>query len=77
VNALQALLLFVGIPVAFAGFVYVAVSASSWTRSGRASADYEGGPFLVASDPAVPNPSILPYDIGSTSVVGGGISAQW
>ena len=76
-NALEALLVFVGIPVGFAVIVYVAVSASSWTRSGRASADYDGGPFLVTSDPAVPNPSILPFDISSTSVVGGGVSAQW
>jgi len=77
VNALEALLLFVGIPATLALVVYVLVSASSWTRSGRASADYEGGPLMVRSDVSVPNPSILPSDIGSTSVVGGGASARW
>ena len=35
------------------------------------------GPLMVASDPAVPNPSILASDIGSASVVGGGASARW
>jgi hypothetical protein len=77
VNALEALLLFVGIPATFALVVYVVVSASSWTRSGRASADYDAGPMMVTSDPAVPNPSILPSDIAAKSVVGGGASAQW
>ena len=76
-NALEGLLLFVGIPATFAFIVYVLVSASSWTRSGRTSGDYDGGPLMVRSDVSVPNPSILPNDIGSTSVVGGGASARW
>jgi len=77
VTPLHALLVFVGIPVALAIVIYVLVHAGSWTRSGRASADYDGGPFMVASDPAVPNPSIVRSDVESAPVVGGGVSAQW
>lgn len=76
-NALEALLLFVGIPAALALVVYVLVTAAATTRSARANLDYDGGPLMVASDPAVPNPSILASDIGSASVVGGGASARW
>jgi hypothetical protein len=75
VTTLQALLVFVGIPVGAALVVFVLVSASSWTRSGRTSADYDGGPFLISSEPAVPNPSIV--DRPSTSVAGGGVSGTW
>ena len=74
-NALESLLIFVGIPAGLALLVYMLVSASSWTRSGRTSADYDAGPLMVTSDPAVPNPSII--DTDSTVVVGGGASAQW
>ncbi len=76
-NPLESILLFVGIPAGLALIVYVLVSASAWTRSGRASADYDGGPLMVTSDPAVPNPSIIAADFGRTSVVGGGASAEW
>jgi hypothetical protein len=79
VNALQSLLVFIGIPVAFALVVYALVSASSWTRSGRAGADYDGGPFMVVSDPAMPDPSRLPREVAleSSPVAGGGVSAKW
>ena len=77
-SALQALGLFVGIPVASAIVISVLVSASSWTRSGRASADYDEGPFLVTSEPAMPDPARLPEDVtGSGASVGGGVSARW
>ncbi len=76
-NPLESILLFVGIPAGLALVVYVIVSASSWTRSGRASADYEGGPLMVTSEPAVPNPSIIAADFAGASVVGGGASAEW
>ena len=78
-SPLEALLVFVGIPVGFGLLVYVLVSASSWTRSGRASADYESDPFMVTSEPAMPNPSRLPREIAleSSSLVGGGVSATW
>jgi hypothetical protein len=79
VNGLQALLVFIGIPVAFGAIVYVLVSASSWTRAGRVSADYDGGPFMIASDPAMPDPSRLPREVAleSSPVAGGGVSAKW
>lgn len=78
-NTLTSLGLFIGIPVAFGIVVYALVSASSWTRSGRVSADYDDGPFTVTSDPAVPDPSHLPREIGegAEAFVGGGASAKW
>lgn len=77
-NAAQALLVFVGIPVGFAIVVAVLVHASSWTRSGRVSGDYDAGPFMVVSDPALPDPSRLPGDLGASApVTGGGVSARW
>jgi len=80
VNTLQSLLAFVGIPVVLGIVVYVLVSASSWTRSGRVSGEYgDDSPFLVTSDPAVPDPSRLPREIGegADAYAGGGASAQW
>ena len=78
-SAFQSLLVFGGIPLAFAAIVAVLVYASSWTRSGRVSADYDAGPFLVVSDPAVPDPSRLPSELAEASgtVAGGGVSARW
>jgi hypothetical protein len=69
----------VGIPVAFSVVVAVLVYASSWTRSGRVSADYDGGPFMVTSAPALPDPGRLPREMGATNVTvaGGGVSARW
>jgi hypothetical protein len=79
VSTVQALFVFGGIPLAFSAVVALLVYASSWTRSGRVSADYDAGPFLVASDPALPDPSRLPRELtaGPSSVVGGGVSAHW
>jgi hypothetical protein len=79
VSPLTAILAFLVLPIALGIIVYVLLSAGSWTRSGRASADYDGGPFLVTSDAAVPNPSHLPREIGvgPEAYVGGGASAQW
>jgi hypothetical protein len=79
VSPLNSLLAFVILPIVFGVIVYVLVSASSWTRSGRASADYDSGPFLVASEAALPNPSHLPREIGAgpDAFVGGGASANW
>jgi hypothetical protein len=79
VSPLSALLAFVVLPVALGVVIYVLLSAGSWTRSGRASADYDDGPFLVTSDPALPNPSHLPREIGvgPDAYLGGGASAQW
>jgi hypothetical protein len=79
VSAVQSLFVFIGIPVAFAAVVAVLVYASSWTRSGRVSDDYDAGPFLVVSDPALPDPSRLPSELAEASgiVAGGGVSARW
>jgi len=79
VSPLAALLAFVVLPIALGVVIYVLLSAGSWTRSGRASADYDDGPFLVSSDPAVPDPSHLPRELGTgiEAYVGGGASAQW
>ncbi len=78
-NPVEALLIFIGIPVAFAIVVVVLVSASSWTRSGRASGDYDAGPFMVTSDPAMPDPSRLPSELAEAGnkMAGGGVSARW
>ena len=78
-NSVSALLVFIGIPVTFAVIVSVLVYASSWTRSGRASGDYDAGPFMVTSDPAMPDPSRLPSELAAASatVSGGGVSARW
>jgi hypothetical protein len=72
-------LAFVVLPIALGAVVYVLLSASAWTRSGRASADYDGGPFLVTSDTAMPNPSHLPRELGdgSDTFAEGGASAKW
>lgn len=78
-SAVQSLLVFGGIPAAFAVIVALLVYASSWTQSGRVSADYVAGPFLVVSDPAVPDPSRLPSELAqaAATVAGGGVSARW
>ena len=74
----QALLVFAGIPLAFALVVYALVHASGWTRAGRADADYESSPFLVVSAAAVPDPSRVPGErAANDSAVGGGVSARW
>jgi hypothetical protein len=79
VNPVQSLLIFFGIPIAFGVVVYLLVSASSWTRSGRVSADYDADPFMVASDPAAPDPARLPSELAGPDVpvAGGGFSARW
>ena len=78
-SPLTALLAFIVLPIALGIVIYVLLSAGSWTRSGRASADYDSDPFLVTSDPAVPNPSYLPREIGAgaDAYLGGGASAKW
>ena len=78
-NSVEALAIFIGIPVALAIVIAILVYASSWTRSGRASADYDGGPFMVSSGPALPDPARLPSELAGSSapVAGGGVSARW
>lgn len=82
-NTGEALLVFLGIPVGFAALVFVAVSAASWTRSGRASevarVTGEHGPLFIASDAAAPDPAVLPREVGeaSSNLAGGGASGRW
>jgi len=72
VNPVEALGLFVAIPVTVAVIVSVVVLASSWTRSGRVSGDYETGPVLVVSSAPVPDPGAV-----DASGPGGGVSVRW
>lgn len=83
-----AILLFVGIPLAFAGLVWLLVSAPGWTRAGRAGdADAWTGDPLVLDSSA---PASAPAEVeaageeapaisgGSDSAEGsGGTSARW
>ena len=79
----ETLLIFIGIPVGFAALVYLAVSAASWTRSGRigdvARATDQGGAVFLSSASSAPDPSRLPAEIGaaSTTLAGGGASGRW
>ena len=74
----QALLVFLGIPAAFAVLVALLVFAGSWTRYGRAPGVSEsgesGGPLFIQTSGAMPDPARLPQEIGvsSSSVAGGG-----
>lgn len=77
VNPVEALGLFVGIPVAFAIVVVIAVGASSWTRSGRVTGDYDAGPFMVVSSAPLPDPSVVADESSIAPVAGGGVSARW
>jgi len=76
-STLQAIGFFVGIPVALAIVIFVLVSAGSWTRRGD---EADGGPLMIVSDAAVPDPAALPREIASgisTSFAGGGVSGRW
>lgn len=76
-NPVEALGLFIGIPLALAVVIGVAVSASSWTRSGRVTGDYDSGPFMVVSAAPLPDPSIVSDENSTAPVAGGGVSARW
>ena len=74
-NPVIALLVFVGIPVAFAVIVAAFVYGSSWSRGGDVASELDAGPFLSVSDAAVPDPSRLPSDTTGAPLTVGGISA--
>ncbi|MFN8171734.1 MAG: hypothetical protein U0R65_07695 [Candidatus Nanopelagicales bacterium] len=76
-NPVEALGLFIGIPLALAAVIAVAVGASSWTRSGRVTGDYDSGPFMVLSSAPLPDPSIVVDESSINPVAGGGVSARW
>jgi hypothetical protein len=73
----QALLVFLGIPVAIAAIIWLLVLAPGWTRGGRASsADaWTGDPLVLGSDEtATAVPALEP---GAAPDKTGGTSASW
>ena len=84
-SAFQAVVIFLGIPLALGVIVVLAVAAPSWTRSSRGKVTDEfdsaagSESIFISSDVAAPNPSILPPEISAqaTSLVGGGAHASW
>lgn len=75
-NAVEALAIFIGLPILVGIVVAALVYSKSWTRDGRAGADYDSNPLLFASVPARPDPSRMPSG-RVAPVVGGGVSARW
>jgi hypothetical protein len=76
VNAITALVVFVGIPVLVAVIIAALVYGSSWTRGNGVSGEIDAGPFLTVSDASQPDPSRLPQDITGAPAVAGGISTM-
>ncbi len=76
-NPVEALGLFLGIPLAVAVVIAIAVGASSWTRSGRVTGDYDAGPFMVVSSAPLPDPSVISDETSIVPAAGGGVSARW
>ena len=84
-SAFQAVVIFLGIPLALGAIVVLAVAAPSWTRSSRGKVTDEfdsaagSESIFISSDVAAPNPSILPPEISAqaSSLVGGGAHASW
>lgn len=81
-SPLVALGLFVGIPLAFIGLTFLVVYGTSWTRSGRSTAEQSGEPTWMSSPaasmtaPAGPGTQ-LPAGSGSDTGEHGGTSARW
>lgn len=75
---LQALGLFVGLPLVLGFLVYLLVSAPTWIRSSSSDGAEEGGPLLLVSAAPMPDPARLPNEMApADSVLGGGVSARW
>lgn len=74
----MALGLFVGIPVLLAAVISLSIYGRSWTRRGGDLSAADGPLFLTTSG-APMDPSRLPREIGSGSVivVGGGAHGRW
>ena len=78
-------MIFLGIPIALAVLVVLAVAAPSWTRSSRGKVTDEfdsasgSSSIFISSDAAAPNPSSLPTEISAQAsvLVGGGSRASW
>ncbi len=78
-TGLTALLVFAGIPIAFALVVWVLLSFKSWGRGTAVEANATGGPLLVFTGAALPDPTRLPrdHDKQYTTLAGGGASGRW
>ena len=74
-----ALLLFVGVPLAFAGLVWLLVSAPGWTRGGRTGdADaWTGDPLVLDSGAGAAAAEQAPALGAGESDTAGGTSARW
>jgi hypothetical protein len=78
VNALQAIGLFIGLPLLFGVVVYLLVSAPGWIRDSRPEDQEEGGPLLVVSGRPLPDPARLPSEMSpADSTKLGGVSTRW
>lgn len=77
-NPLTALLVFAGIPLAFALIVWTLLSVKSWSRPSGLGEPVEG-PFLVTTGAALTDPSRLPRELDSASrtLAGGGARGRW
>lgn len=81
----ETLLIFLGIPLALAAVVALAVAAPSWTRSsrGRVTDEIDAASgvdtIFIVSDVAAPNPSLLPREVSAEAhnLTTGGAHASW
>jgi hypothetical protein len=77
----QAVLVFVGIPLAIAAVIYLLVLAPSWTRSGRTDVGdgLTAEPFVLGGDAASDRAAIASAEpeLDATSESTGGTSASW
>jgi hypothetical protein len=77
----QAILVFVGIPLAIATVIYLLVLAPSWTRSGRTDVGdgLAAEPFVLGGDAPSDRAAIASAEpeLDATSETTGGTSASW
>ncbi|MFY9232521.1 MAG: hypothetical protein WAO50_11500 [Candidatus Nanopelagicales bacterium] len=77
-SAIQAVGLFVGLPLVIGVIAYALVYAPSWIRSEAGDEGDDASPLLLVSARPLPDPSRLPGDIASPQAPnGGGVSAGW
>lgn len=83
-NAGQALLIFLGIPLGFAALVYVLVFSRTWIHGDQGSdlpgEDTASGPLFITSIGSAPDPTRLPSELVSSvngAVAGGGASSSF
>ncbi len=77
-TAIQAVGVFIGLPLLFALVVFILVSAPGWLRTSRGADDTEIGPVLLTSARPLPDPSRLPDELSPAGLTsGGGAHGQW